>query len=266
MSRSGALKRALASSLLVLVATPALAVVEGSPHDLVGQGYDVVRTSVLQERCRSCHLSSSSAAKDFLPAVPPVLALAFDTSSLTCFSCHDGTTIVSPEVDASRTAFHPASHGRDLKRYEGLFGETAGLPTLEGGRMVCVTCHDPHDNSHRPLLRADIGEICLICHSRQNEVGLGEQNNTGNHPLGADPARLARAAVPLQPASAFTTPFPAVYPLVGGRESLGTHWDLGGHLSAGGKGTVVCVTCHTVHGDEQAPPQAELLAVDPVRQ
>ena len=258
---------ALLSGLLVLilVAAPALAGVEGSPHDVIAQGYDVKRTSVLQERCTRCHLASSPTLQDFLPAVPPVLSLAYGVSSLACFSCHDGTTIVSPEVDASRTAFHPASHGTDLAGYEGLRSETIGLPHLEGKRMECVTCHEPHDTGHRPLLRADIGEICLICHATRSESALGEQNTSGNHPQGADPEKLVRKEVPLKVAPAFTTPLPAPYPLAGGRASVGTHWDLGGRLSAGGTGTIVCVTCHAVHGDEQAPPLPNLLSADPVR-
>lgn len=251
--------------LVLLIAAPALAAVEGGPHDVIAQGYDVTRTSILQERCTRCHVSSSPELKDFLPAVPPVLSSAYGASSLACFSCHDGTTIVSPAVDASRTAFHPASHGNDLTGYEGLRSEAVGLPYLDGKRMECVTCHDPHDNGHRPLLRAGIGEICLICHSTRSEGALGEQNTSGNHPQGANPAKLVRKEVPLKVAAAFTTPFPAPYPLAGGRASVGTHWDLGGHLSAGGTGTIVCVTCHAVHGNEQAPPPPGLLTVDPVR-
>ena len=251
--------------LLFLLASPAFAGIEGSPHDLIAQGYDVTKVSILQERCSRCHLPSSSALQSILPAVPPVLSRAYGASSLVCFSCHDGTTIVSPEVDASLTAFHPASHGYDLAGYEGVFGETAGLPYLESKRMECVTCHDPHDNSHRPMLRVDINGICLICHSPRSEFGLSDRNTTGNHPQGADPAKLARKDVPLKLAPGFKTPFPAPYPPADGHESVGTHWDLGGHLSSGGEGTIVCVTCHAVHGDEQAPPTPDLLAVDPVR-
>ncbi len=271
MRPSRPLKKArLLVLILVLVGAPARGAIEGSPHDLIAQGYDVAKASPLQERCRRCHISTSPAQQDFFRAVPPILEFSYSASSLVCFSCHDGTTIVSPEVDASRTAFHPASHGSDLTGYEGLLGDndTAGLPFLDGKRMDCVTCHDPHDSGHRPMLRADIGEICLSCHSAQSEFGLADQNATGNHPQGANPATLARNDVPLKVAPAFMTPFPASYPLAGGRASVGTHWDLGGHLSSGGTGTIGCVTCHAVHGDEEAPPRASagLLAADPVRQ
>ena len=257
----------LLSCLLFIVVAggQARASVEGSPHDLIAQGYDVTKGSLLQERCTRCHLATSPANQGFLPAVAPVLERAYGASSIACFSCHDGTTIVSPVVDASRTAFHPRSHGNDLTGYEGLLSEEVGLPHLTGKHMECVTCHDPHDNGHRPFLRADIGEICLRCHSPRSEFGLGEKNSTGNHPLGGNPAKIVRKDLPLKVLPAFMTPFPLSYPASGGRTSAGVHWDLGGHLSAGGSGTIVCVTCHAVHGDEKKPPVPALLAVDPVR-
>jgi predicted CXXCH cytochrome family protein len=115
------------------------------------------------------------------------------------------------------------------------------------------------------MLRADIGEICQTCHSRQSGFGLGELNTTGNHPQGSDPAKLDRKGVPLKLDPAFTTPYPAPYPLLGGRTSVGAHWDLGGHLSAAEVKTIACITCHAVHGDERTPPRTDLLAVDPVR-
>ena len=55
--------------------------------------------------------------------------------------------------------------------------------------------------------------ICLVCHSARSEFGLGEQNGTGNHSSGADPAASRAQDVPLEVAPPFTTPFPASYPL-----------------------------------------------------
>ena len=257
---------ALLSGLLVLVvaAVPARATVEGSPHDLIAQGYDVVKTSLLQDRCNRCHITSSPALQGLLPDVPPILEHSYGASSLTCFSCHDGTTIVSPDVDASRTAFHPASHGTDLKGYEGLRSEETGLPHLAGTRMECVTCHDPHDNGHRPFLRTDLQELCLSCHSQYTEFSRGKENRTGNHIVGVDPVGSPRAAVPLKITEAFRTPFSPAYPLERGKGPGAWHWDLGGHLANGRSGQIGCITCHAVHGDEAAPPLEKLLAVDPV--
>jgi len=258
------LERVLALLLLLAVVTPALGAIEGSPHDLNSQGYDVVKSSRLEERCSRCHIASSPALKPFLPEVPPVLAPAYAASSLMCFSCHDGTTIVSPAVDASKTAFHPGSHGNDMTGYEVLGSGTEALPLVSGNRMECVTCHDPHDNEHRPFLRADLEELCLICHSKYAEFGREKENRTGNHLIGTDPVAAPRAEVPLLLAGAFRTAFPAPYPLRQGRDSGGWHWNLGGHLSGGGAGTVGCTTCHAVHGDEEAAPVRKLLTIEPV--
>ncbi|MHB8836151.1 MAG: cytochrome c3 family protein [Candidatus Methylomirabilia bacterium] len=249
---------------VLLTAAPARASIEGSPHDLIPQGYDVVKSSPLEERCSRCHIAASPALKAFLPEVPPVLAAAYASSSLVCFSCHDGTTIVSPVVDASRTAFHHGSHGSDMTGHEELGSGTEDLPLLSGNRMGCVTCHDPHDNGHRPFLRAGLQELCLICHSKFAEFGRGKENRTGNHILGTDPVATPRAEVPLQIDRSCSVAFPEAYPLQQGRDRGAWHWDLGGHLSKGGTGAVGCTTCHAVHGDEEAAPVRKLLAIEPV--
>lgn len=256
------------AALLALLCggAPAWALIEGSPHDLISQGYDVVKESLLQERCSRCHISTSPAFADFLPRVPAVLAPVYGAASLGCFSCHDGTTIVSPNVDASRTAYHPASHGNDLAGYEGLRHDEVGLPYLAGRRMECVTCHDPHDNAHRPFLRVGLDELCLVCHSRYTEFGRGNENRTGNHIVGVDPVAAPRVEVPLNLVPAFRTPFPSPYPLQTGREVGGWHWDLGGHLTEGGSGAIGCPTCHAVHGDETAAPAEQLMTIDPVNE
>ncbi len=41
------------------------------------------------------------------------------------------------------------------------------LPLEAGLRIVCHTCHDPHDvKARRSGLRVDYGALCLQCHSR----------------------------------------------------------------------------------------------------
>jgi predicted CXXCH cytochrome family protein len=242
---------------------PARGAVEGSPHDLIAQGYDVPKDSPLQERCARCHLATlSQMPQEFLSAVPPVLASSYAASSLTCFSCHDGTTIVSPEVDASRTAFHAASHGIHLAGHEGLSDEEVGLPFLEGGRMECITCHDPHGSPYRPLVRLELQELCLACHSTYAGVGRGKENRVGDHPIGFDWVAEARPEVPIEVPPPFRVPIPASYPLQGGKDAPGVHWALGGHLANGDEGTLTCLSCHAVHGDEAAPPRQKLLVLD----
>lgn len=254
----------LAALVLVLGGVPALAAVEGSPHDLIAQGYDVQKNSLLQERCTRCHLTTSPANQRLVPTVPPVLEAVYDASSLVCFSCHDGTTIVSPNVDASRTAFHPASHGNNLSGYEGLSGDEVERLNLSGARMTCVTCHEPHDAGHRPFLRADPQKLCLLCHSTYAEYGRGKENRSGSHLLAPDPLGVPREEVPLNMGEAFRTGFPSPYPPRDGKAAGGWHWDLGGHLDQGDVGAMGCFTCHAVHGDEAAVPTSKLLTVAPV--
>jgi predicted CXXCH cytochrome family protein len=46
----------------------------------------------------------------------------------------------------------------------------ADLPLEAGSRIVCHTCHDPHDvKARRSGLRLAYGELCLRCHRRHGE-------------------------------------------------------------------------------------------------
>lgn len=41
------------------------------------------------------------------------------------------------------------------------------LPLAEGGRIICHTCHEPHDvKAHKYGFRADYVALCLECHKR----------------------------------------------------------------------------------------------------
>lgn len=41
------------------------------------------------------------------------------------------------------------------------------LPLAEGGRIICHTCHDPHDVKAHPYgFRAEFTALCLECHKR----------------------------------------------------------------------------------------------------
>ncbi|HWR96832.1 MAG TPA: cytochrome c3 family protein [Candidatus Methanoperedens sp.] len=253
---------ALAAAALALCADPCRAAIEGSPHDIIAHGYDMPKSAVSQDRCNRCHLAAVGPILRGA-VLPPALAGRWSEAALLCFSCHDGTTIVSREVDASLTAFHPDAHGSDVSQLESFDPTAIGLGAFEGGRLSCTTCHDSHDDGKRPFLRVELREICLGCHSQQNETGTREQNLSGNHPLGMDPAAAPRPEVPIAVEPEFRTPFPGAYPLRGGKAAEGVHWDLGGHLDAGAAGLLGCPTCHAVHGDERLPPRKALLAKEP---
>jgi predicted CXXCH cytochrome family protein len=41
------------------------------------------------------------------------------------------------------------------------------IPLLEGGRVACHSCHDPHDlKRNRAGLRFPFSDLCLRCHTR----------------------------------------------------------------------------------------------------
>lgn len=236
---------------------------EHSPHDLSGQTYDAGATDRTKERCGICHLPLAEEGRTATKEIPHSLK-KFGAPSLVCFSCHDGTTIVSPEVDAAATAFHPGSHGTALEADRGRFVKGIALPYLDGDRMECVTCHDPHDNSRRPFLRAELGELCLLCHGDKVGGGKETENPAENHLQGRDPEIERPAESPVTVGAPYKVPFPTSYPPANGKLSDGTHWNLGGHLAQGKSGPLLCVTCHAVHGDATDPPGDNLLATAPV--
>jgi predicted CXXCH cytochrome family protein len=247
---------------------PSDAAIDGSPHDLVSQGYAQPKTGTPQDVCNPCHIDAVDTDPGLFPEVPPSLRGRYGAAALACFSCHDGITLVALEVDASLTAFHPSSHRGApsvLLTKQSPEGGSDGADGADGKGAECSSCHDPHENRHRPFLRAQMTALCTSCHAIFSEMPSSQGNRTGSHPVGVDPLKTPSQEAPISIAQSFKVPFPASYPMQMGRGSKGTHWDLGGHLAAGGAGEITCGTCHAVHGDEGAPPATGLLSLDPVR-
>lgn len=83
-----------------------------------------------------------------------------------CAWCHEGR---DPAVKGDPVALcarcHPPAimkhpYGRPAKQVP------AGLPLGAGDRIVCHTCHDPHDvRAHRKGLRLDYQSLCAECHA-----------------------------------------------------------------------------------------------------
>jgi len=252
---------ALLAAVAALGPAPSSASVGGSAHDLVAQGYDVPKGLEEDGPCFSCHLPVGMEQGEDVRVAAQSLK-GYDVATLVCFSCHDGTTLVDPHVDASTTAFHPLSHGYDLEGYRDRIPTDGSLPHTDSRQMSCISCHDPHSGRNRPFLRRDLGELCQNCHEDMVRMG-GDATTTGNHPVFEASPEGGREAVPLKAGPDFRVGFPARYPLGGGRTVPEAHWDLGGHLDEGDFGLVGCVTCHAVHGDEDSRPLEKLLARDP---
>lgn len=257
-------------SFVALIPAMSFAGVVGSPHDIAAQGYtrlddkDKMKSSV----CNYCHVPHKAKGARLWATTPPSLKGWGEVGPL-CYSCHDGVAIVSPNVDASNTAFNPRSHGLKIDDLpDGDDVSKSGLPYTGGAAsqdIECSTCHNPHDNTNRPFVRANINELCEKCHQRRENSGYGETNAESTHPVHKAPQDEVGDPSPIDVQEDFRVGFPREYPSEGGKDTPGVHWTLGGHMSGGGDGTMECVTCHSVHGKEQIGPQSDkLLSLDPV--
>jgi predicted CXXCH cytochrome family protein len=67
-----------------------------------------------------------------------------------CAQCHDPASMKHPVGVVQKVA-------------------PADLPLAEGARIVCHTCHDPHDvKKRRAGLRLEYSDLCLRCHVRHD--------------------------------------------------------------------------------------------------
>jgi len=260
--------------LLAFIAAPAgtaTAGVVNSPHDIAAQKYTMLgRAEEKRNVCNFCHVPHKAKGARLWATLPPSLKGWGKVGPL-CYSCHDGVTIVSPDVDASNTAFNPKSHGLDLDKLPaGDDVSGSGFPyTTDNEEHIieCSTCHNPHDNTNRPFLRTPINEICEKCHKNRENSGYAMNNAEGTHPVHKLPKDEVEGASPIDVVEDFKVDFPLPYPSENGKYTVGVHWTLGGHLSEGKDGTIECTTCHNVHGKERVGPlTGKLLALDPVKE
>jgi predicted CXXCH cytochrome family protein len=235
--------------------------IASSPHDLEAQGYAVADLPGETNMCSFCHLPSMRSGKGFTGA-GRTARQEFGEEGLLCFSCHDGLTIVSPAVDASNTAFHPASHG--MGRFENLpqgdAVDSVVVPSRGTRRVSCLSCHQPHDDSIRPFLSRPMPSLCPACHVGRVNSGVGEKNLEGSHPIGTLPFDDSGGPSPIDLQPEFRILFPSIYPISGGKGAgPSVHWTLGGHLEDGDRGKLLCSTCHAVHGREMVAPTDDYL-------
>ena len=84
-----------------------------------------------------------------------------------CQRCHQGETAALRAAPVALClACHPQRHGNhpvEVVQQR----PAADLPLGQGGRVVCHTCHDPHDlKAHRKGLRLEFNDLCLRCHQQ----------------------------------------------------------------------------------------------------
>jgi len=133
-----------------------------NPHDQIDDSGEVHR-----KQCLYCHvivpenIGYELTAEDFTDRLDPL-----------CVSCHR----VGPHPDVNHTVEISVEMAESLKRYEE--ERLVSLPLSEDGRIVCVTCHNPHERGvlHGPagvgadeevrLRLSTLNEICTPCHGR----------------------------------------------------------------------------------------------------
>ncbi len=140
-----------------------------------------------------------------------------DGSSILCLSCHDGTIAlgsvlsrteqiemtggisVMPDGHSNLTTDlsddHPVSfiYNVSLSSGDGELVDPTGLTgpvKLQGEKMQCTSCHNPHDNSLPYFLVASrqYSDLCLYCHQKSgweaasHKVSPSTWNGTGTNP------------------------------------------------------------------------------------
>lgn len=222
--------------------------------------------------CKVCHDTASSDPRIRGWAVTGIGASGWSAKPISymCYMCHQGTPLYGAH-NMSANAYADTSHGYVVaqvprepegslqgSRYRSV-GQSL-LPYTATGELECTSCHNVHSSANRPFShRATIPELCEGCHQgRANDAAAtalpGESRDYSTHPTQRAIAGTPRAnlKVDAEVDPKFLVPFNAA-----------PNWALGGHLSAGASGTIVCSTCHAVHGPVLGTPGLkDLLAID----
>lgn len=108
--------------------------------------------------------------------------LGVDPLSADCLHCHDGITAseVEPVIRndpyrtirrKSRGTDHPVGMEYDRyaafnRKFRPLAGDT-GAMIFVGGKVGCLTCHDPLNEQDKHLAKSDHGSaLCFTCHNK----------------------------------------------------------------------------------------------------
>ena len=162
----------------------------GSKHDFTRDG------SQPHDLCLTCHTPHLSRTKapllDRRPAALERLrsyqayAAELDSTTLLCLSCHDGliasdvfssshatslaTQLASSQIGTRRFSSHPIGVVLPVNDPTYRSAETVtadGTIKLPGGRVQCISGHDPHNTRRHPAMLVQSNQqsrLCLSCH------------------------------------------------------------------------------------------------------
>ncbi len=179
----------------VVVSGLALAGIEGSKHDFSDKDWTD------GDACAACHTPQRSEKPKAAPlwnqnvdlsktfGSPGIAGNSPGLGSTMCLRCHDGTIASAAISGATPTRFRSkenpglfgVSHGRSdhpvgvrypfsRKDFQPASKVTrSGDVTLPGGKVECISCHDPHNRSGEKFMLVKSNArsaLCLTCHKK----------------------------------------------------------------------------------------------------
>ena len=129
---------ALLASLLLPLSAGSAYGADDEPEKRAEVKYPNPHDKSNKQTCKVCH-------------EPETMKLRQDPLS-TCLRCHEGNR------DGHPVARHPVGQQTKIKFPK-------ALPSAPGNKLVCYTCHEPHNSSGNPrLLRINFDALCASCH------------------------------------------------------------------------------------------------------
>jgi predicted CXXCH cytochrome family protein len=184
----------LVAAFSLLLAGVSFAGLSGGAHDLYTGNQKV---SGITQICEPCHVPHNP-----LSTSPPLWNHTDSTAagytlyssqtlngttstpaaqSLSCMGCHDGTvgldsyggvtgtysiTSTSANLGVNLADDHPVGITYDTAGDDALYA--SGTTYLYASEVECASCHDVHEYTNTPFLRASLtgSAICLLCHNK----------------------------------------------------------------------------------------------------
>lgn len=212
--RRVALVAPLVAVLLLLTGSPALAQAGAGAagwsagdcqtchEEALGAAFASSKHAGPEQSCANCHENvgehyQAQANGDANGPVPSLKALTANQLNTTCLKCHEeaGQANYPTSAHARRNLACTECHG--IHEYKSLRAQlktltdpetcyachqsvrakgmrTSHHPVREG-KLVCSSCHNPHDGSRPKLIRADsVNELCYQCHAEKRGPFLFE--------------------------------------------------------------------------------------------